>query len=1042
MGSLSKLAVDRPITFLMTTLILLGFGFYGLQNLRLNLYPDVSFPTITVYTGYEGVAPEDIETLVTRPIEESVGSISGIKRVRSLSSQGASVVKLNFDWGTNLYEAENDVRKQLGFVERTIPDDTETPLVFSYDPNQEPILVLTVTSNSRSPRDLRTYARQVIEQRIERVNGIASVETSGGLERQINVTINNEKMRLYNLTIADISSKLQQENIQVPAGQLSEGNTIYSLRTIGEFKNVDQIRNTIIAVREGQPLLLKDVANIQDGISQPIGNVNINGEAGVILNVYRQSDANVVSAAKAVVDGLDEISRSLPGDVQINVLTNKAEFIEQSISNLLLTGIQAVILVVLILLAFLRSGRSALIIAISIPVSIITTFTVMDLADLSLNIISLSGLTLAVGLVVDDAVVVLENIFRFREQGADRNEASINGAKEVAVPVVISTLTTLVVFLPILFVPGIAGFLFRDLALTISFSLAISSLVALTLIPLMTSQFFKEKAQSFDAKNKVASFFSRLLERIETSYHKKLDGFLKRSGFVVTGAVILFLATLPIFYLLGGEFFPRVDENAFTLEVQREPGVNLFELERSIGQVEAIIRQEVPEARLVVSDYGDKEGIEGADNPGGFSGTVRIELVPQDERDRSQFEITSQLLETLQIVPGVEIQEVVVDPLSPDGENGLIVQIFGYDPEVKKELSEGVKEKLLQVEGVTSVFSSADQGRPELRLEMDRERISRVGMNTNQVATAVSNAVKGNIATTFVDQGIEFEVLVELDPLDKSQSVDLSNLQVQTPAGDWMPLKNLANLQRYTGPTNVLRINQERVAEITAELSGIDLKAATAEARNILDQVDWPDEYRYEMAGTAEDQAESFYFLMIAFSIAGILTYMVMASQFESLVEPFIIILTIPLALTGVLLMLWITGTSISVTSMVGLILLTGIVVNNGIVMIDYIKILQSRGIERHLAILDGATRRLRPILMTAFTTILSMVPLALELGSGSETWSPMARTVIGGLTVSTLLMLFVVPCFYNIINSMVEKLGFDSVHKEDPLANRQEVVE
>lgn len=1039
MGALSKIAVERPITLLMTTLIFVGFGIYGLQNLRLNLYPDVSFPTITVYTSYEGVAPEDIETLVTRPIEESVGSISGIRRIRSLSSQGASVVKLNFNWGTDLYEAENDVRKQLGFVERSIPDDAQSPLVFSYDPNQEPIVVLTLTSNARSPRDLRTYANQILEQRIERVNGIASVETSGGLERQINVTIDNEKMRLYDITIAEIAAKLAQENIQVPAGQLSEGNTIYSLRTIGEFKNIDQIRNTIITVREGQALLLKDIALVDDGIAQPIGNVHIDGEDGVILNVYRQSDANVVSAATDVIESLDDIKRSLPKDVQIKVLTNKAEFIQQSIQNLLLTGIQAVILVVLILLAFLRSGRSALIIAISIPVSIITTFMVMDFADLSLNIISLSGLTLAVGMVVDDAVVVLENIFRFREDGADRKTASIMGAREVAVPVVVSTLTTLVVFLPILFVPGIAGFLFRDLALTISFSLSVSSLVALTLIPMMTSLFFREEKTNFEATNKLAVILSNLLEKLEDRYRFLLNRLIQHSGMVVFAALFLFGATLPIFYQLGGEFFPRVDENAFTLEVQREPGVNLFELERSIRQVESIIQQQVPEARLVVADYGDKEGVEGADNPGGYRGTIRVELVGQKERKRGQFEITQSLLGSLEQVPGVQIKELIIDPLSPDGENGLMVQIFGYDPELKKELTEGVKERLSSIEGVVNLFSSSDQGRPELRLIMDRERISRVGMNTNQVASAVSDAVKGNVATSFVDQGVEFEVLVELDPKDKSETLDLSNIQIQTPAAGWMPLKNLARLERYTGPTNVMRINQERVTEITAELAGTDLKAASDQARLLLDQVDWPDGYRYELAGTAEEQAESFGFLLLAFAIAGILTYMVMASQFESLVEPFIIIFTIPLALTGVLLMLWATGTSISVTSMVGLILLTGIVVNNGIVMIDYIKILQARGMERSQAIVTGAVRRLRPILMTAFTTILSMVPLALEIGSGSETWSPMARTVIGGLTMSTLLMLFVVPCLYLIINSGVERLGFDAVHKLDPLADEEQ---
>jgi multidrug efflux pump subunit AcrB len=552
----------------------------------------------------------------------------------------------------------------------------------------------------------------------------------------------------------------------------------------------------------------------------------------------------------------------------------------------------------------------------------------------------------------------------------------------------------------------------------------------------MTSLFFREEKTNFEATNKLAVILSNLLEKLEDQYRFLLNRLIQRSGLVVFAALLLFGATLPIFYQLGGEFFPRVDENAFTLEVQREPGVNLFELERSIRQVESIIQQQVPEARLVVADYGDKEGVEGADNPGGYRGAIRVELVGQKERKRGQFEITQSLLGSLEQVPGVQIKELIIDPLSPDGENGLMVQIFGYDPELKKELTEGVKERLSSIEGVVNLFSSSDQGRPELRLIMDRERISRVGMNTNQVASAVSDAVKGNVATSFVDQGVEFEVLVELDPKDKSETLDLSNIQIQTPAAGWMPLKNLARLERYTGPTNVMRINQERVTEITAELAGTDLKAASDQARLLLDQVDWPDGYRYELAGTAEEQAESFGFLLLAFAIAGILTYMVMASQFESLVEPFIIIFTIPLALTGVLLMLWATGTSISVTSMVGLILLTGIVVNNGIVMIDYIKILQARGMERSQAIVTGAVRRLRPILMTAFTTILSMFPLALEIGSGSETWSPMARTVIGGLTMSTLLMLFVVPCLYLIINSGVERLGFDAVHKLDPLAD------
>ncbi|MDX1617794.1 MAG: efflux RND transporter permease subunit, partial [Balneolaceae bacterium] len=622
MKALARKAVERPVTFFMTALIVIGFGLFGLSNLRLNLYPDVSFPTITVYTTYEGVAPEDIETLITRPIEEAVGSISGVRRVRSISNQGASVVKLDFNWGTDLYIAESDVRKELDFVRRTIPDDAEQPIVFSYDPNQEPIMVLTLTSDIRSPRDLRTMAQQRLEQRLERIPGVASSETSGGYERQINIEISNEQMRSYNLSISTIASRLQQENIQVPAGELVEGRTIYSLRTIGEFENVDQIRNTIIAVRDGEPLKLENVAKVEDGIAQPIGNVHVNGQDGVIINVYRQSDANVVTTANAVVGNLDQLQNILPGDVAIDVLTNKAEFIKMSIDNLLWTGLQAVILVVLILLAFLRSGRSALIIAISIPVSIISTFSIMDWTELSLNIISLSGLTLAVGMVVDDAVVVLENIFRFKEEGHKRGEAAVFGAQEVAVPVVISTLTTLVVFIPVLFVPGIAGFLFRDLALTISFALSVSSLVALSLIPMMSSQIldtgegelpggtYLRRLLTWSRGNlyrriialpllllggifypfvrlglfigrhggtyfeRVGDRISRYLDRLDRWYKQTLDRFLDRSGMVVAAAIALFLLTLPLFNFLSGEFFPKVDDNAFILDVQREPGVS------------------------------------------------------------------------------------------------------------------------------------------------------------------------------------------------------------------------------------------------------------------------------------------------------------------------------------------------------------------------------------------------------------------------------------------------------------------------------------
>ena len=1040
MKNLSKLAVDRPVTFVMMTLIVIGFGLFGLSRLSLNLYPDVSFPTITIYTTYEGVAPEDIETLITRPVEEQVGSVSGLQRIRSLSSQGASVIKLYFNWGTDLFIAEADVRKQIDFARRAIPQDADQPIVFSYDPNQEPIIVLTLSSSTRSSSEVRTGATQQLEQRLERIPGIAAAETAGGLERQINIWIRNEQLLAFGLDLATVSNRLRQENIQVPAGELIEGRVVYSLRTIGEFKNIEQIRNTIIGVRNDVPVMLRDVADVEDGVAQPIGNVHVRGEEGLIVNLYRQSDVNVVTTAANVLMELDKIRAVLPSDMTLEVLTNKADFIELSLQNLYSTAIQAIVLVVIILLVFLQSFRTALIIAISIPVSIVATFSVMDFADVSLNVISLSGLTLAVGLVVDNAVVVLENIFRYREDGYDGKKASVLGSQEVAIPVVVSTLTTLVVLLPVLFVPGIAGVLFQDLALTVSFALVMSTIAALTVVPLLASKFFSsqdsKKSEEPRKKNRIAAKLEGFFTRLDQRYQATLEKTLKRNALVITLNVILFAASLPLFYVLGGEFFPPVDENAFVLNVKREPGVNLFELQNTIYQVESVIEKTVPEARLVVADYGDKRGVEGADNPGGYQGTVRVELVPRNERDRNQFEIAADLLRELQDVPGAEIREVRQNPLNPEGEEGLIINIFGFDLNVKKDLADGVKAALMRVDGVVSATSSADAGRPELRVIMDRERIARLGLSTSAVAQTISNAVRGTQATTFVDQGVEYTVLVQLASENKSDSKAIEDIQVRLNDGSYIPLRSLARIERYEGPSNILRVNQERVTEIQADFGDSDLKSVTDDAREELTSAEWPDGYRYEIGGTAEDQEASFNYLMIAFIVAAVLAYMIMASQFESLTEPFIIIMTIPLAMTGVILMLAITGTAISVTALIGLILLSGIVVNNGIVMIDYIKVLQARGMSRMDAVIQGAARRLRPILMTAGTTILSMVPLALELGAGSETWSPMARTVIGGLTFSTVLMLFVVPSLYYVINSMIERLGFDSIHKTDPLAD------
>lgn len=1011
--SLSGLAIKRAITFSMIYFFLVGFGLFGLARLKIDLYPDISFPVIAIITTYSGVAPEDMETLVTKPIEEAVASVEKIKHIRSLSKLGASLILAEFDWGMDLDKAERDIRNNIDLVKGSLPDEADEPIIFQFDPQKMPILFMSV-SGPMGPAELRELCRRRIKPALERLEGVASVETAGGLKRQIQVEVDLSKLQAQRLSVDALISTIRRENLQIPGGKLDEGEIEFSLRTLSEYTSVDQIANTILGYRNGAPLYVKNVAQVIDGYEEITRVIRNNRQPGILLLVSKNSKANTVQVAHRVLSELPNILRRLPEGVDVGVIFNQADFIKQSISNLSSTAIQAFFLTGLVLLFFLHNLRASWIVSLSIPVSIIVTFSVLDLAGLTLNIMSMAGLALAVGMLVDNSIVVLENIYRHLKEGKDRREGAESGSTEVTTAIIASTLTTIAVFFPVLFVPGIAGVLFNDMALTICFSLFCSLLVALTLIPLLASKWLESSPKTDARSRKISEVIDQWLEKVIYHYSRSLAWSLQHRKKTLLGVLILFGGSLGLIPFLGFDFFPKVDQNQFEIQIERAPGTSLQSTEMTFRRIEEIISRSIPELKNQNTDIGVGEFF-GAFEKGSYSGRIRVNLIEKEKRKRSQMEIESALRKELEQIPGITFSILQRHFLGEEGD--LIVYLYGEDLNQARLLSEKIKEVIKKIPGAVDVQTSLEGARPELQIILDRDRIYALGLSTSQVSQAVSTFIKGTRASMFRDRGEEYEILVRLGQKDRENKEILTQLFVTTPQGHPIPLSSIVRVERTLSPTTILRRDQQRVTNISATVQGRSLGEVTQEVEKRLREMNFPTEFTYEIGGSAQDMKTSFKWLGLAFGGATLIVYMVMASLFESLKAPFIIFLTIPLAMIGVIYMLFLTGTPLSVVAFIGVIMLSGIVVNNSIVLVDYIHQIRRRGIPLFDAVIQGGQTRLRPILMTSLTTILALIPLALGLGAGGETWSPMARSVIGGLVTSTLVTLFVIPVIYTYLS-------------------------
>jgi HAE1 family hydrophobic/amphiphilic exporter-1 len=1007
---ISNFSISRRITTAMIVLLVVLIGIIAFSRLKVDLYPDVTFPGAAIVTSYSGVGPEEIENLITKPVESSVSTVTGVKSVSSTSDTGQSTIVVEFEWGTDMDFAVLDLRQQIDLISGFLPDEADDTLIFKFDPAMFPILSYGITGE-QNLADLKTEVEDNIVPRLERLPGVAQVNLDGGLTREILVSLEGDKLYNYGIDFSTVNGILAQENVNVSAGEIQRGDRNLLIRTMGKFNSIDDIRNINIPAGNGNTVKLSDLGSIQDTYAERSTISRVNGDSSIGLSIQKQTDANTVQAANAVKAEIEKIQNEYD-DLNIITAMDQSDFIEKAIESVQRNAVIGGLLAVLILFIFLRNIRSTIVIGTAIPVSIIATFVLMFFADLNINIISLGGLALGVGMLVDNAIVVLENNYRYRSMGVGKIEAAKEGSSEVGMAITASTLTTIVVFLPVFFVEGIAARLFKELALTVSFSLFASLAVALTLIPMLASTFLKVSQKDLDRESK-QGFVTR-------NYKRMLAFSLNHRWIIVLILVVLLAGSIALVPGIGTEFLPESDQGMFTISYDLPASTILAESD-NVAQYTEDVLASIPEVKTVFSSVGSADMM--GTSTSSDSGNITVLMKDLDERDRSTDQIMEEVRQRLSL-PDVNFQVSTQTGFGGGGGGGkpINIKLKGNDFAVLEEYTTLAREEMENIEGLRDISDSFDEGRPELRIQLNRSLMSQFGLNARQIANTVRTAVSGSVATRYEVAGDEYDIRVQLRESDLSSVSQLSNLNINAPGGIQVPLKRFANLEVETGPNQILRIDQERYAEINSDLYNIDLGTAVERIQNRLNEnIELPEGYEFSYEGQFQDLQSSFQSLAFAFLLAVVLVYMVMASQFESLIHPLIIMFTVPLAIIGVILGIYITGSTLSVASLIGLITLAGIVVNNAIVMVDYINHLRREKQEKNKAILEAAAVRLRPIMMTALTTILGLIPLSLGRGDGGELAQPIAVVVISGLTFATFLTLFIIPIFYSLLTSFRE---------------------
>jgi HAE1 family hydrophobic/amphiphilic exporter-1 len=1016
---LSGIAIRRPVTTTMCVLIVILLGVVSFGGLGLDLLPDINFPMAIVSVSYSGAGPMEVESLVTRPLESVLGTVANIKSISSVSAEGNATVLVEFASGTDMDFATLDMREKVDMIRGMLPEGTGAPMILKMDPNMIPIIEMAISSDG-DIASLTTLVDDSIVPRIERLEGVAVVDVYGGREREVRIEVYPERLKGYGLSLMHIVQSLRAENLNLPGGSVDDGNKRYILRTTGEFQSVEEIGEIPIALPAGGVIKLQDIADIQDTFKEASTVMTANGKHSIDLSVRKESTANSVQVARRINAELERIEQDYKG-IEIKTIVDTSTFIQKTIDNVTGMAVSGGLLAIGVLYLFLRNFRTTLIIGVAIPISIIATFTLIYFNGLTLNMVSLGGLALGVGMLVDNSIVVLENIFRCRQEGHNRIDAAREGSDEISMAVVASTLTTVAVFVPVVFVEGIAAEVFREMALTVSFSLMASLVVALTLVPMLSSKYLRvsnngEKRLKIKFVSSALDLWNKGFDKLDRLYRRVLAWALRHRKIAIIGMVVLFVVSLLSAALVGAEFFPSMDQGYITVSISLPRGTVLEETGRIAYRIEDMVAS-IPEMEDVFVVLGSGGGMGGSDTS---SAIIYGKLVDMGERSRSSFEVADSLRQRVADIAGAEINvsSMAMGGFAAGG-SPVNIQIKGDDLTELSVIAEDVKGIVARVEGTRETASSLDEGKPEARVIVDRKRASIYGLNVSAIASTVQGSVDGQVATRYRMGGEEIDIRVALREDSAGDLHNLGNIIIPSPAGFQVPLEEVADVTIGEGPSSINRADQARVVTVSSEVFGRDLSSVMKDIRAGIDRYPLPEGYTIEYGGENQEMVDAFTSLAKALVMAIILVYMIMASQFESLVYPFIIMFSVPFALTGAVGGLVLTGRSLNVASFLGIIMLTGIVVNNAIVLVDYINTLRSRGTERNEAILKAGPVRLRPILMTTLTTILGLIPMALGIGEGAELQAPLATAVICGLLFSTVLTLVVIPVMYTIVDDI-----------------------
>jgi len=1037
--SIPRFAIHRPVTMFMLSAVIVLLGAMSLSRLPVDLMPEFTAPTISINVGYNGVGPLEIEQLITRPIEQAVGAVAGVETISSNSSEGRSNVRVNFAWGTDMNEALDEVRTRIDRVRGRMPEDADQINIFKADSNAQAIMQLAVEGDF-DPVTLREIAQNDLVTRLERVPGVAAVTVNGGLRRQIHIELSKEKITALNLSVDRVVQTLRQENQNTPLGEVSQGDATYLVRSQGEFTSLDDIRNLVVMTRAGVPIYLRDIADVIDSTEDRRQFMRIDGKPGVRMAVNKQSEENTVAVSEGIREEVARINREVPG-IRVLVTNNQAIFIERAIDNVQEHALLGGVLVVLIIFAFLRDFRSTLIVSTSIPISVIGTFALLYFGGFTLNTMTFGGLALGIGMIVDAAIVVLENTHRHLHMGKDRMTAAIDGSEEVWTAILTATLTHIAVFIPLLFLSGFSSILFGQLSFVVMFSLAMSLFVAVTIVPVLCSRWLHtpdEEAQRAGLLGRLFRASEQLLENVDERYRKALHLTLAHRPTVIMGALASIGVAVLIYPLLSTELLPQTDEGEVNVNAELPVGTRVERTEEVMLRLEEMVRQYVPEATTIITSGGGGGGGGGFGGQGNSNrGSINLRLVPREERERTNDQIAQELRRQLTGLPGVIVR---ANPAGGnfqlfrmlgggDGDARLALEIRGDDLDDARRIAQEARTVMEGTPGIADVRVGREEGRPEITIRVDRPKAAMLGMTPQAVASTIQTNVAGTTAAQYRERGNEYPIVVRLREADREGISDIGDVLLSTPAGQVVPARNLLAVGREAGPVQIDRKNNERITRVNADIE-TSLSDAIAAVQSNLDQVRVPPDFAIGFGAEVEEQARAFQQLLIVLVLAVLLVYAVMASQYESLRDPFIIMFSIPVASIGVVLSLLVTGTAFNMQAFIGVIMLAGIVVSNAILLVDYINTLRRRdGMSLRDAVELGGRRRLRPILMTSCATMLGLVPMAIGLGEGGELQAPLARVVIGGLLASTMVTLVLVPAVYTLFEEGLAGLRKKPAH-------------